>query len=90
MHFRVVDEQWQIAQTRRIMGAEKRQRLQMRPDKGITLQACGRRLNNRIENLHLPFQRRERAMQRFRLMRSLQKSVSVHASIFNHFKRGRA
>lgn len=26
------------------------------------LQACGRWLNNRVENSHLPFRRRERAM----------------------------
>ena len=28
-------------------------------------------INNRVENSHLPFRRRERAMQRFRRMRSL-------------------
>jgi transposase-like protein len=33
----------------------------------------GRHLNNRVENSHLPFRRRERAMSRFRRMRSLQK-----------------
>jgi len=45
----------------------------------------GRWLNNRAENAHLPFRRRERAMQRFRRMKSLQKFASVHASISNHF-----
>jgi len=45
----------------------------------------GRWLNNRAENSHLPFRRRERAMQRFRRMKSLQKFASVHASISNHF-----
>jgi putative transposase len=45
----------------------------------------GRWLNNRAENSHLPFRRRERAMQRFRQMKSLQKFASVHASISNHF-----
>jgi putative transposase len=45
----------------------------------------GRWLNNRAENSHLPFRRRERAMLRFRQMKSLQKFASVHASIFNHF-----
>jgi len=45
----------------------------------------GRWLNNRAENAHLPFRRRERAMQRFRQMKSLQKFASVHASISNHF-----
>ena len=32
----------------------------------------GRRLNNRAENSHQPFRRRERAMQRFRSMKTLQ------------------
>ncbi|WP_225007230.1 IS6 family transposase [Novosphingobium percolationis] len=45
----------------------------------------GRHLNNRAENSHLPFRRRERAMLRFRQMKSLQKFASVHASIHNHF-----
>lgn len=45
----------------------------------------GRWLNNRAENAHLPFRRRERAMQRFRRIKSLQKFASVHASLHNHF-----
>lgn len=49
----------------------------------------GRHLNNRVENSHLPFRRRERAMQRFRQMRSLQKFASVHASIHDHFSQER-
>jgi putative transposase len=49
------------------------------------LQQTGRRLNNRAENSHLPFRRRERAMQRFRRMKTLQKFASVHASVHNHF-----
>ncbi len=48
-------------------------------------QETGRWLNNLAENSHLPFRRRERAMLRFRKMRSLQKFVSVHASVHNHF-----
>ena len=44
----------------------------------------GRYLNNRTENSHLPFLRRERAMPRFRQMKSLQKFVSVHALLHNH------
>lgn len=40
----------------------------------------GRWLNNRVENSHLPFRRRARAMLRFRQMKTLQKFVSVHAS----------
>ena len=42
-------------------------------------------LNNRAENSHQPFTRRERAMLRFRRMRTLQKFVAVHASVHNHF-----
>jgi putative transposase len=41
----------------------------------------GRWLNNRAENSHLPFRRRERAMLRFRQMKSLQKFASVHANV---------
>jgi len=48
-------------------------------------QETGRWLNNRAENSHLPFRRRERAMLRFRRMRTLQKFASVHASVLNHF-----
>jgi putative transposase len=49
----------------------------------------GRWLNNRAENSHLPFRRRERAMLRFRQMKSLQKFASVHASMHNHFNQER-
>ena len=45
----------------------------------------GRWLNNRVENSHLPFRRRERAMLRFRRMKTLQKFASVHANVHNHF-----
>jgi putative transposase len=45
----------------------------------------GRWLTNRAENSHLTFRRRERAMLRFRRMRTLQKFASVHASVHNHF-----
>ncbi|PRY74731.1 putative transposase [Marivita geojedonensis] len=48
-------------------------------------QRTGRFFDNRVENLHLPFRRREPAMQRFRRMRSLQKFAAVHASVYNHF-----
>ena len=36
----------------------------------------GKRLNNRAENSHQPFRRRERAMQRFRSMKTLLKFSS--------------
>lgn len=45
----------------------------------------GQWLNNRVENSHLPFRRRERAMLRFRRMKSLQKFASVHQSFYNLF-----
>ena len=45
----------------------------------------GRWLNNRAENTHQPFRRRERAMLRFRRMRTLQKFAALHGSIHNHF-----
>lgn len=48
-------------------------------------QEIGRWANNRVENSHLPFRRRERAMLRFRQMKSLQKFASVHANVHNHF-----
>lgn len=48
-------------------------------------QEVGRWANNRIENSHLPFRRRERAMLRFRQMKALQKFASVHAHVHNNF-----
>ena len=66
-------------------------------------QKTGRWLNDRAENSHPlpdsgllanhekgPFRRRERAMLRFRRMRSLQKFVAVHASVYNHFNQERS
>ena len=52
-------------------------------------QEAGRRLNNRAENSHQPFRRRERAIQRFRSMKTLQKFSSVHAQVHNHFNQER-
>ena len=65
-------------------------------------QETGRWLNNWAENSHPlpgsglyanhekgPFRRRERAMLRFRRTRTLQKFVSVHASVHNHFNQER-
>ena len=46
-------------------------------------------MNNRAENSHLPFRRRERAMARFRRMKTLQKFSSVHAQVHNHFSQER-
>jgi len=52
-------------------------------------QECRRWLNNRAENSHQPFRRREGAMSRFRDIKTLQKFASVHASIHNHFSHDR-
>ncbi len=52
-------------------------------------QEVGRWANNRVENSHLPFRKRERAMQRFRRMKTLQKFSSVHAQVHNHFNQER-
>ncbi len=53
-------------------------------------QATGRWANNRAENSHQPFRRRERAMLRFRRMRTLQKFAAVHSSVHNHFNQERS
>jgi putative transposase len=52
-------------------------------------QEVGRGLNNRAENSHQPFRRRERAMQRFRSMTTLQKFSSIHAQVHDHFNQER-
>ncbi len=48
-------------------------------------QSCGRWLNNRADNSHQPFRRREGAMSKFRDIKTLQKFASVQAPIHNHF-----
>jgi putative transposase len=53
-------------------------------------QETGRWLNNRAENSHQPFRRRERAMAKFRSAKSLQKFASIHASVHNHFNKQRS
>ena len=45
----------------------------------------GKWANNRCENAHQSFRRRERVMLRFRRIKSLQKFASVHANVDNHF-----
>ena len=52
-------------------------------------QETGRWLNNRAENSHQPFRRRARAMAKFRSAKSLQKFVSIHASVHSHFNQER-
>jgi len=49
----------------------------------------GHRLNNRAENSHQPFRRREYSMQRFRSVKKLQKFRSVHAQVHNHYNQER-
>lgn len=53
-------------------------------------QTTGRWENNRVENAHQPFRRRERAMLRFRRVRSLQTFAAVHSSVCNHFNSDRS
>ena len=52
-------------------------------------QKTGRWLNNRAENSHQPFRRRERAMAKFRSAKSLQKFASIHSSVHKHFNQER-
>jgi putative transposase len=56
----------------------------------VERQETGCWATNRAENSHQPIRRRERAMLRFRRMRTLQKFASVHASVHNHFNQERA
>ena len=59
-------------------------------DLGMMLkQETGRWINNRAENSHLPFRRRERAMLRFRRRQTLQKFSAIHSSVCNHFNQER-
>jgi len=48
-------------------------------------QSSSRWLNNRCENSHQLFRRRERAMGKFRSMKALQKFTAIPASLHNHF-----
>ncbi len=55
----------------------------------VKCQETGRWLNNRAENSHQPFRRRERAMAKFRSVKSLQKFASIHPSVHHHFNQER-
>lgn len=55
----------------------------------VDRQLCGGRANNRCENSHLPFGRRERAMQRFKTAAAFPKFTSYNAQIYNHFNHER-
>jgi putative transposase len=52
-------------------------------------QECGRWINNRAENSHQPFRRREGAMAKFRSAKSLQKFASIHSSFHNQISSSR-
>jgi len=52
-------------------------------------QGTGRWLNNRAENSHQLFRRRERVMLYFRSMGSLQKFASIHSVVHNHVNQER-
>jgi putative transposase len=52
-------------------------------------QVTGRWLNSRAENSHQPCRRRERAMAKFRSVKSLQKFAAIHSSVHNHFNQQR-
>jgi putative transposase len=49
------------------------------------IQTVGRWMNNRAENSHLVFRRKERTMHKFRSNKSLQKFTSIQSQIQNHF-----
>ena len=55
----------------------------------VDKQEVGRWKNNRAENSHLPFRRRERAMLRFRRMLRLQTFVAGPSAIHTHFNQDR-
>ena len=52
-------------------------------------QESSRWMNNRAENSHQSFRRREDAMSKFRDIKTLQKFASIQASIHNHFNHER-
>ena len=45
--------------------------------------------NNQVENSHLHFRRRERGVNKFRLMQTLQKFTSIQATFLNNFNHQR-
>ena len=53
------------------------------------LQDTERYKNNQIENSHLHFRRREKIMNKFRSMKSLQKFTSIQSTFQNHFNHER-
>ncbi len=55
----------------------------------VSLQNTQQYKNNQVENSHLHFRRRERGMNKFRSMQSLQKFTSIQAFFLNHFNHQR-
>ncbi|MFV0322166.1 MAG: IS6 family transposase [Alphaproteobacteria bacterium] len=55
----------------------------------VLKQEVGRYKNNRAENSHLVFRRRERAMKYFRKEESLQRFTSIQGAVYNHFNKER-
>jgi putative transposase len=55
----------------------------------VHLQNTQQYMNNQAENSHLHFRRRERGMNKFRSMLSLQKFVSTQSVFINHFNHQR-
>ena len=53
------------------------------------IQNTERYKNNQVENSHLHFRRRERGMNKFRLMKTLQKFTSIQSTFQNHFNHQR-
>jgi len=53
------------------------------------LQENRQHANNQVENSHLQFRRREKMMNKFRSMRSLQKFFSFQSVFLNHFNHQR-
>lgn len=50
-----------------------------------TANLIGKRLNNRVENLHQPTRRRERKLQRFKSAKSAQRFRSTFTAFYNRF-----
>ena len=61
----------------------------MREIGNLERREIGRWKNNRTENSHQPFRRREAAMLTFRRAKTLQKFVAMHSQIHNHFNLAR-
>ena len=80
--WRAVDQEGEVLESYVSKSRDKKAALRFMKK---ALKEIDRWANNRVENSHLPFRRRERAMLRFRRMKSLQKFASVHANVHTHF-----